>query len=110
MEGQADGVQQAEADGTAPSAVRVLVSYAHDDAAHADRVRDFWWFLRAHGVDARLDRLAGEQRQDWPDWMAREVRDAAYILIIADPANAHWQKDLQIVQQRIADLPEDGGQ
>jgi hypothetical protein len=50
-----------------------------------DRVREFWWFLRAHGVDARLDRLAGEQRQDWAEWMAREVRDAAYVLVIASP-------------------------
>jgi hypothetical protein len=71
--------------GGAPQAVRVFVSYAHDDEAHEERVREFWWFLRAHGVDARLDRLAGEQRQDWAEWMAREVRDAAYVLVIASP-------------------------
>jgi hypothetical protein len=65
--------------------MRVLVSYAHDDAVHEDRVREFWWFLRANGVDARLDLLAGERRQDWTEWMTREVRDAAYVLVIASP-------------------------
>jgi tetratricopeptide (TPR) repeat protein len=71
--------------GALPQAVRVFVSYAHDDATHVERVREFWWFLRAHGVDARLDQLAGERRQDWADWMTREVRDAAYVLVIASP-------------------------
>lgn len=32
----------------------VFISYAHDDRAHEERVRDFWWFLRAQGIDARL--------------------------------------------------------
>ena len=65
--------------------MRVFVSYAHDDVAHQDRVREFWWFLRAQGVDARLDLVAGEQRQDWAEWMAREVRDAGRVLVVASP-------------------------
>lgn len=44
-----------------PVPVRVLISYAHDDQAHMERVREFWLFLRANGVDARLDLPAAEQ-------------------------------------------------
>jgi TIR domain len=84
------------------AAVRVFVSYAHDDAAHEERVRGFWWFLRAHGVDARLDQLAGEQRQDWAEWMTREVRDAAYVLVIASPD--YKQRDLSVSHNRLGDL------
>ena len=46
--------------------VRVFLSYAQDDAAHENRVREFWLFLRRHGIDARLDKPAAERRQDWP--------------------------------------------
>ena len=56
--------------------VGVLISYAHDDEVHEERVRDFWLFLRANGVDATLDLLAAEQRQDWAQWTTRQVRDA----------------------------------
>jgi hypothetical protein len=64
----------------------VLISYAHDDAVHEERVRDFWLFLRASGVNALLDLPAAEQRQDWAEWMTRQVRDAALILVVASPA------------------------
>ena len=63
--------------------LRVFVSYAHDDDAHVERVRDFWLFLRANGVDARLDLPAAEERQDWAQWTAREVRDADRVLVVA---------------------------
>ena len=67
------------------ASARVFISYAHDDAAHEDRVRDFWLFLRAQGIDARLDLPAAEQRQDWAQWMTRQVRDADRVLVIASP-------------------------
>jgi len=65
--------------------LRVLISYAHDDDAHVERVRDFWLFLRANGVDARLDLPAAEERQDWAQWTAREVQGAHRILVVASP-------------------------
>src|SRR5450755_2721189 len=65
--------------------VRVFISYAHDDQAHEDQVRNLWVFLRAQGIDARLDLPAAEQRQDWAQWMTQEVRDADYVLVIASP-------------------------
>ena len=42
-------------------------------------------FLRANGIDARLDLPAAEGRQDWAQWTAREVRDADRILVVASP-------------------------
>lgn len=68
------------------ASVRAFISYAHDDAAHEDLVRDFWWFLRAQGVDAQADLLAAEDRQDWAGWMSRQVREAERVLVVASPA------------------------
>ena len=67
-------------------APRVFLSYAHESDAHQEAVRDLWIFLRAHGVDAQIDRVAAEQRQDWTLWMERQVAEADHILIIASPA------------------------
>ena len=65
---------------------RVFISYAHDSDAHREQVRDLWIFLCAHGVDARIDRVAAEQRQDWTLWMEQQVAEADRILIVASPA------------------------
>jgi hypothetical protein len=69
------------------SPVRVFVSYAHEPAneAHRERVRDFWLFLRASGIDARLDMAGEEERRDWPQWMDRQVREARFVLVVASP-------------------------
>ena len=66
--------------------VRVFISYAHDDPGHEGLVRELWVFLRACGVDARLDLAAAADRVDWAGWMTREVRDADRVLVIASPA------------------------
>jgi len=63
--------------------VQVFISYAHGDVDHEELVRGLWLFLRAHGVDARLDLPGAEERRDWAQWMSREVRDADRILVIA---------------------------
>lgn len=68
--------------------MRVFISYAHDDVVHEDRVRDFWWFLRAQGVDAQADLTVAEDRQDWAAWMSREIRDAERVLVVASPEYA----------------------
>jgi hypothetical protein len=65
---------------------RVFISYAHDSDRHKDQVRAPWQFLRANGIDARLDRLAAGQRQDWALWMADEVRLADRVLVVASTA------------------------
>ncbi|WP_322767000.1 CHAT domain-containing protein, partial [Frankia sp. Cr1] len=69
-----------------PPPVRVFISYAHESEAHAEAVRDLWVLLRRFGVDARLDRPAAEQRQDWPLWMIEQVREADFVLVVVSPA------------------------
>ncbi len=71
--------------GTALSPGRVFISYAHDDDEHVDRVREFWRFLRANGIDATLDLPAGEARQDWSLWMLRGIRDSRRVIVVASP-------------------------
>lgn len=69
--------------------VRVFISYAHepdDDGLHERRVRRLWQFLRAQGVDARLDLPAADQPQDWAVWMLGEVKAAEFVLVVASPA------------------------
>lgn len=65
---------------------QVFISYAHDSDAHRELVRDLWIFLRANGVNARIDRIAAEQRVDWSLWIEQEVAEADWILIVASPA------------------------
>lgn len=67
-------------------AVRVFISYAHDDAAHDAAVHRLWLFLRENGIDTRLDLTAAQRPQDWPLWMLREVRRADVVLVVASPA------------------------
>src|ERR1017187_7582423 len=81
-----DGGGRPEGSNDGIAAVRVFVSYAHDDAEHEDRVQKFWLFLREQGIDARLDLPAMEVRQDWAEWMTQQVRDADRVLVIASPA------------------------
>ncbi len=71
-----------------PRPPRVFISYAHEPESdtHGDLVRQLWWFLRSHGIDAHLDMMAVEQRQDWALWMADQIRQAYHILVIASPA------------------------
>ena len=79
----ADAGQAAARPGARP--VRAFISYAHGDAAHEELVRSFWLFLRANGVDARLDLPGSQERRDWVQWMSRQVQDADRILVVASP-------------------------
>jgi SEFIR domain/NB-ARC domain len=65
---------------------RVFISYAHDSDDHLEAVRDLWILLCENGVDARIDRVAAEQRQDWTLWMEEQVAAADRILVVASPA------------------------
>ncbi|MFH8804008.1 TIR domain-containing protein [Streptomyces sp. NPDC017936] len=73
---------------SSPDAPRVFISYAHEDdgGVHADRVRELYHLLRAHHVDAQLDRVAVEHRPNWARWMSGESRAAHHVLVIASPA------------------------
>ncbi|WP_165162698.1 TIR domain-containing protein, partial [Candidatus Protofrankia datiscae] len=69
----------------AASGVRVFISYAHDSPDHGDAVRNLWLLLRRCGVDAKLDVVAAQQPRDWTLWMLAQIRQAAFVLVIASP-------------------------
>ncbi|MDN3356130.1 CHAT domain-containing protein, partial [Actinomadura sp. DC4] len=64
---------------------RVFISYAHDSDDHQELVREFYAFLRASGVDAKLDLPLAERRRHWPTLMQEQMRVADYVLVIASP-------------------------
>jgi hypothetical protein len=61
---------------------RFLISYAQEGAEHRALVHQFCLLLRGQGLDVRLDAFAGEERQDWPQWMARELAAAERVLVV----------------------------
>jgi hypothetical protein len=92
----------------------VFVSYAHESGAHKDLVLDFCRFLRSKGVRAWVDRYDEGQRQDWDDWMAAKIDNAAFVLVIASPtyrrvagggveSNEHRgvQKETRILKEKL---------
>ena len=74
--------------GRGPRPPRAFISYAHEceGDTHGDVVRAFWAFLRSCGIEATLDLTAADQRQDWPLWMAEQIRAADHVLVIASPS------------------------
>ncbi|MEU4248642.1 toll/interleukin-1 receptor domain-containing protein [Amycolatopsis sp. NPDC026612] len=71
-----------------PQPSGVFISYARepDDPSHEESVLRLWELLRSCGVDARLDVGEAPQRRDWALWRAQQIREAAYVLVIASPA------------------------
>jgi SAM-dependent methyltransferase len=67
------------------SPVRVFISYAHGDPDHEGQVYRLYRFLSSQGIEAPLDKLAAEQRQDWSMWTLRQIRAARFVLVIASP-------------------------
>ncbi|MGW4061365.1 toll/interleukin-1 receptor domain-containing protein [Amycolatopsis sp. NPDC004747] len=92
----------------------VFLSYAREpgDPAHEEAVLRLWTFLRSCGVDARLDLGEASERRDWALWMAGQIRDADYVLVIASPAyrrsaegrgDAHEERGVQWEARLIRD-------
>ncbi|MEV7038743.1 TIR domain-containing protein [Amycolatopsis sp. NPDC051061] len=75
-----------EEDRTRPPVVFISYAWDSDDPSHGQSVRRLWELLRSCGIDAQLDLDAAQQRQDWPLWMGRQIREADYVLVIASRA------------------------
>lgn len=73
---------------TTDSAHRVLISYAHEDPIHRDRVLALADALRAHGVDTWIDRYAPWPRDGWERWMERQIAGAAVVICVCSQAYA----------------------
>jgi SEFIR domain len=64
------------------SPVRVFISYSHDSPEHCEQVLALAQQLRRDGIDAELDQFEELPAQGWPLWCARQILDAAYVLLI----------------------------
>jgi hypothetical protein len=64
------------------SPVRVFISYSHDSREHCDQVLELAQRLRRDGIDAKLDQFEAWPAQGWPFWCARQILEAAYVLLI----------------------------
>ncbi|CCH29380.1 hypothetical protein BN6_20590 [Saccharothrix espanaensis DSM 44229] len=68
-----------------PSGPRVFISYAHDNDAHKQQVRDFANLLMGCGSDVRLDQFAGPGRKDWFLWAIDNIDNADFVIVVASP-------------------------
>jgi hypothetical protein len=85
---EAEGTRSVVGPSGEKRAPRAFISYARvqGDTTHIQSVENFWAFLRACGIDAQLDTPAGDQRREWTLWMADQIREADYVLVIASKA------------------------
>jgi hypothetical protein len=62
----------------------VFISYSHDTPEHSERVLQLANALRAHGVDAELDRYHLRPSRGWPRWCEEQLRPekSAFVLVI----------------------------
>ena len=63
-------------------ALRVFISYSHDDRGHADRVAALSARFRQDGIDCRIDQYEASPAQGWPVWMRRQIDEADTVLVI----------------------------
>jgi TIR domain len=71
--------------GASGEPVRVFISYSHAPAQHAAAVNQAAMLLRRHGIDARIDTRDAGRPRDWALWILEQLREAAYVLVIASP-------------------------
>jgi hypothetical protein len=62
--------------------LRVFISYSHDSAEHARRVRALADQLRKDGIDARIDQYTPDPDEGWSKWMRTQVKEADRVLLV----------------------------
>lgn len=72
---------------------RVFISYAHAEKQLADNVLDFSNYLRSRGIDAEIDQYEEAPPQGWPLWMASQVDQADFVLVLATKTYYERSKD-----------------
>jgi len=67
-------------------AIRVFISYSHDDKEHRKRVLQFSNKLHSNGFDCRIDQyIEHDPPADWSLWMEDEIEEANFILVVCTP-------------------------
>ena len=72
---------------------KVFISYAHAGKQLADSVLNFSNYLRSRGIDAEIDQYEEAPPQGWPLWMASQVDQADFVLILATKTYYERSKD-----------------
>jgi hypothetical protein len=95
--------------------LRVFVSYSGTSERHKSWVADLAAFLRANGIDARLDQWHLRKGMDLPQWMSNELELAERVVIISDArytdradkrsGGVGWET--MLIQGDISQLPPD---
>ncbi|MGW7045545.1 KGGVGR-motif variant AAA ATPase [Streptomyces avermitilis] len=65
---------------------RVFISYSYDSIDHFEAVRELWFLLRGHGINALLDRAPGQRRPDWRPWQREQLLAADTVVVVPSPA------------------------
>jgi hypothetical protein len=60
----------------------VFISYSHDSDTHKNHVLALADRLRTDGLDVIMDQYVIAPAEGWPRWMDRQIRDAAFVLLI----------------------------
>lgn len=61
---------------------KVFISYAHESEELSDSVLNLSNYLRSQGVDSEIDQYEEAPPEGWPKWMARQIQDAHYVLVV----------------------------
>lgn len=72
---------------------KVFISYAHAGKQLADNVLNFSNYLRSRGIDAEIDQYEEAPPQGWPLWMASQVDQADFVLVLATKTYYERSKD-----------------
>lgn len=72
---------------------KVFISYAHAGKQLADDVLNFSNYLRSRGIDAEIDQYEEAPPQGWPLWMASQVDQADFVLVLATETYYKRSKD-----------------
>ncbi len=64
--------------------LRVFISYTATDDIHMKWVEELGAYLRANGVEARLDRWHLKRGMDLPQWMTNELQLADRVVIVSN--------------------------
>lgn len=72
---------------------KVFISYAHEGKQLADNVLNFSNYLRSRGIDAEIDQYEEAPPQGWAMWMATQVDQADFVLVLATKTYYERSKD-----------------
>jgi hypothetical protein len=59
-----------------------FISYSHDSLEHKARVLQLSNRLRSGGVSCSIDQYEFSPPEGWPNWMARRIAEADFVLVV----------------------------